>query len=45
MKKEVQKLKQVMLEYVDMKIKIERKEARKGKYYLSRSYTRDLIWV
>jgi hypothetical protein len=34
-----------MLEYVDTKIKIERKEARKGKYYGSRSDTRYLIWV
>ena len=40
-----EKLKQDMLEYVDIKIKIERKGARKGKYYVSRSYTRELIWV
>jgi hypothetical protein len=40
-----EKLKQDMLEYVDIKIKIERKEARKGNEYISRSYTRELIWV
>ncbi len=34
-----------MQEYVDIKIKIERKEARKGKVYVSRSYTRELIWI
>ncbi len=38
-------LKQDMLNYVDIKIKIERKEARKEKYHVSRSYTRYLIWV
>jgi hypothetical protein len=34
-----------MLNYVDIKIKTERKEARKEKYHISRSYTRYLIWV
>ncbi len=34
-----------MLEYVDIKIKIQRKEARKGNYNVSRSDARNLIWV
>ncbi len=40
-----EKLKQDMLGYVDIKIKIERKEERKGKYHVSRSYTRYFIWL
>ncbi len=40
-----EKSKQDMLNYVDIKIKIERKEARKEKYHVGRSYTRFLIWV
>ncbi len=40
-----EKLKQDILEYVDMKMKLIRKEARDEKYYISRSYTRYLIWV
>ena len=34
-----------MMDYVDIQMKIERKDARKGKYYISRSYKRELIWV
>jgi hypothetical protein len=40
-----EKLKQDILEYVDIEIKIERKGTRKGKYFISRRDTRDLIWV
>jgi hypothetical protein len=39
------RLKQDIFDYVDIEMKIERKEARKGKYYISRRDTRDLIWV
>ena len=42
---EQNKLKQDMMEYVDIKLKIERKETRKVKYQVSKSDTRDLIWV
>ena len=39
------KFKRDMMDYVDIQMKIERKDARKGKYYISRSYKRELIWV
>ncbi len=38
-------MKQDILEYVDIKFKIERKKARKEKLNLSRDDTRYLIWV
>ena len=37
--------KKEIFDYVDKKMKTERKEARDGKYYISRSYKRELIWV
>ena len=40
-----EKFKQDMMDYIDIQMKIERKDARKGKYYISRSYKRELIWV
>ena len=38
-------MKKDMLQYVDLQMKKERKEARKGKYYISRCDTRTSIWV
>ena len=38
-------MKKDMLQYVDLQMKIERIEARKGKYYISRSDTRTSIWI
>ena len=38
-------IKKEIFDYVDKKMKTERKEARDGKYYISRSYKRELIWV
>ncbi len=40
----MKKFKQDILEYVDIKMKIKRKEAREQKYYISRRNTRIQIW-
>jgi hypothetical protein len=41
----IAKLKQDLFKYVESAMKIERKEARKMKLYISRPYTRYQIWV
>ena len=38
-------LKQDIIEYIDIKMKTERKKAREGKYYISRCDTRYTIWA
>ena len=38
-------LKQDIIEYIDIKMKTERKKAKEGKYHISRSDTRYTIWV
>jgi hypothetical protein len=38
-------IKKDIFDYVDLKMKIIRKEARNEKYYISKSYTRYLIWL
>ena len=38
-------LKQNIMEYIDIKMKTERKKAREGKYYISRCDTRYTIWA
>ena len=37
-------MKQDLLDYANIQMKLERKEARKGKYYISRRDWRSLIW-
>ena len=40
-----EKLKQDLVNYVDIQMKIEKKDARKRKFYISRRDLRSLIWV
>ena len=40
-----EKMKQDLVDYVDIQMKIERKDARKRKFYISRRDLRSTIWV